>query len=183
MALKVVKSGNKYRTGLYKRKGAAKFCIVEKVAKGVLLTEFNTDGEVLVQLLNNTVEPEGVLKKHFDGEEIDVTESGDYVPVRLNAECGACKSAEVVREIDTLQGSKLKEVPVIPLYVCTQCKKRYYTLSDEYLRFLVGSNLDLFEDDELKGREQDETAFIKTLQEYVIRIFAAKKISRIAIKR
>ncbi len=174
---------SRYRTELYSRKGSNRFCVVEKVVKGILLTEFNSDGEVLVQLLNAGSDPEKALKEFTGTKELQVTDTDSYVPVRLNAECVACKCAEVVREMDLMQPSEIKETPVVPLYVCSSCRKKYYTMTDEYLHFLVGANLDLFDQNELGERTADEPLFIKTLQQYIIRIFAAKKISHIAIKR
>lgn len=176
-------NGSRYRTELYSREGSERFCIVEKVAKGVLLSEFNTDGEILVQLLNDTTDPEAEMRKHLGVKDVEVTDTDSYSPVRLNAECVSCKGSAVVRELDLSEPQKIKDVPVVPLYVCSGCKKHFYTMTDEYLRFLVSANSALFEEEEAKERVKDEALFIKTLQEYIVRIFAARKISRITIKR
>ncbi len=54
-------------------------------------------------------------------------------------------------------------------------------LADEYLDALVKNNASLFGKDEIRERGKDGRAFVNTLQEYVIRIFASKRISRLKI--
>ena len=100
-----------------------------------------------------------------------------YEEVKLNRQCPHCGETSLVRFADSVVASK--DLPVMPLYSCSVCKKRSYYLTDEYLEFLVKNNASLFEGAELAELEKDSQAFMHEIKEYIIRIFAAKHIERI----
>lgn len=88
-----------------------------------------------------------------------------------------------MRELDSKKPEEILEVPVIPLFTCSSCGKRFYNMSDSYLRKLVEQNRDMFEKDDIMEKERDGDAFINTLNENIIRVFASKKISRLVIEK
>lgn len=70
-------------------------------------------------------------------------------------------------------------MPVMPLYYCTNCSKQSYYLTNTYLEYLIYNNKGLFTNKEQVELQNDEEAFIAELKEYIIRIFASKKIMQI----
>ncbi len=168
---------------MYENCGAKEFCIAEKTVGGSLLTKFTPDGEVLSQKAVRATNVVTALKEYAGVDELKISSDRHYAPTRLNAVCNSCNRGELVRELDLSPPEQITEVPVVPIFVCTNCKKRFYTLTDEYLKSMVAANMHLFEHEELRERDTDEAMFIRTLQDYIVRMFAAKKISRVMVNR
>jgi hypothetical protein len=171
------------RTAHYRLGGDTRFCVAERTGAGTLVTEFRSNGEVLDQLCVGEVGAEAALREHLKGVgEVGVSRTGGrrYEPVRVSAACAKCGGG-VSRELDLRKPAEIDAIPVVPIFVCRSCKSRHYLLTDEYLGKLVKKNPELFGKDELGERDADERAFIGTLQEYVIRIFASKRISKLKI--
>jgi hypothetical protein len=165
-------------TGLYHREKDKFFCLAEPTSSGVLVTEFNSEGEVVNQAYGSNVDARGCVEGYV-GTGIQYIEvKAEYRGIVMNAKCRNCGGTGLVRELDTHKLSEIRDVPVVPLFLCSSCKSAHYSLTDAYLRKLVESNRDLFEADELAGISADMNGSINTLQEYIIRIFASKKISR-----
>jgi hypothetical protein len=169
------------RTGHYLFKGETRFCLAEETGAGTLVTEFRPNGEVVGQVCVNAKSAEDALAGRLEGTGVlEILDSGEYERIRVDASCAKCRG-EIARELDLKPPREITSVPVIPMFVCVNCKSRYYVLADEYLDALVKNNSSLFGKDEIGERGKDERAFVNTLQEYVIRIFASKRISRLKI--
>ena len=170
------------RTARYPFGKGTRFCLAEETARGTLITEFGSDGEVLDQSCVAAKGADAALAEYLKGiGELGVSGSGlPYEPVGVKAACAKCGGA-VVRELDLKAPREIGAVPVVPMFVCRNCKSRHYLLTDEYLRRLVQRRPGLFERGEIGEKEADERAFMNTLQEYVIRIFASKRISRLKL--
>jgi len=97
-----------------------------------------------------------------------------YKRVRLDKVCPACKKDALERQLDAV--NTIKEIPIIPLYVCSDCGERSYYLTKEYLLYLVETKRELFDKGEAAEYEKDSKKFVDELKEYVIRIFASKRI-------
>jgi hypothetical protein len=175
----VYKTKGRYRSMSYVSNGEKGFCVAEQTRKGALVTEFNEHGVAVNQVYHKDVEAESLLKdylKHVGSVEI---RAGDYYErVYSNSACNQC-GGRVVRELDLKEPESIAEVPVVPIFVCTECSKKYYSMSKSYLRHLVNENQDLFEKRDLEEKEKDIDAFINTLNEYIVRVFASKKISKL----
>ena len=182
--LQVYGRSGRYRTQGYAIGGSDVFTVSEKTSAGVLLTDFNVHGEVISQRYLKKSDAVEELRQHVpEGYEVSVAAWGAYAPVMLDVECSSCSRRTVVRELDLVEPSLITNIPVVPIFVCRSCNKKYYSMTRSYLTSLVDSNPDLFEKEELAMREKDEEKFIDTLNEYIIRIFASKNIKRIvAIK-
>ncbi len=186
--LEVYKCGVRYKTALHKHadKDEYYFCTCEKTAKGILITEFDEKGEPINQVYTKYGDPESILKRYVLSyctvHSILVKETPSCEKVRLKVLCTNCNRNEVYRELDLVDIRLVGEIPVVPIFRCGSCGKRYYSLSDTYLKKLVDENRGLFENDEIKMREDNEKLFINTLNDNIIRIFASKKISRISVK-
>ncbi|MDE1850260.1 MAG: hypothetical protein KGH54_00500 [Candidatus Micrarchaeota archaeon] len=171
------------RSDFYDANGERAFAVAERTAHGVLVSEFNEHGEVLDQAYKKSnmalAELASFLKKAAG--ELQVEETKQYVPVKVNAMCDDCKTDSIKREIEVLDPETVTSIPVIPLFVCIKCGKKYYSVHPGYLRNLVQRNVELFDGDEEKFRQRDEAAFIKEIQEYMIRVFASKKLARMKI--
>lgn len=68
-----------------------------------------------------------------------------------------------------------------PIFRCTKCDKRFYSITRTYLERLVDRKAELFDEKELEELRKDRETFINTLNEYIIRIFASKRIHKIVI--
>jgi hypothetical protein len=169
-------------TGKYPFGEETRFCVAEEIGSGTLITEFRVNGEVLDQVCTGNKDADAALAEYLkDRGTLHISESGSaYERVKVGAACIKC-GGRIVRELDLKPPRDIASVPVIPMFVCMDCKSRYYALTDEYLGRLVRENAELFGKDEIGERERDERAFVNTLQEYVIRIFASKRITRLKI--
>lgn len=186
MPIKLFRSPDgRYRSDFYTSDGELVFAIAEKTAQGVLISEFSANGEIIDQIYRKSTE---VLKEIGErlgriDKEIVIEDVSSFAPVKGNATCDACQGTEIVREFDLLDASKVSEVPVVPIFVCTKCKKRFYSMGGKYLRKLIARNPELFEGEELRVKEKDEAAFVHEIQEYMIRIFASKKLAMMKINK
>ncbi len=70
-------------------------------------------------------------------------------------------------------------LPVLPLYICKNCKTQSYYMTDEYLGYLVDNNRGLFTETELGELAADKKRFMEELKGYIIRILSSKKIASI----
>lgn len=121
------------------------------------------------------------LSSYVDGQLLEIIDVDEYSPIEMKAKCSQCGNVGLVRELDTHDAKKITNVPVVPIFICRKCSHRHYSLTDQYLSTLVVSNKHLFEPGELEEINRDRDGSINTLKEYIIRIFASKRISRARI--
>ena len=169
-------------TDAYQKDGKTRFSLAEKTSKGTLITEFDEHSEVVNQVYKEGHDHEGALLEYLKADGKKIVLSGDYRGIVINAKCSGCGSVGLARSLDLASPSDIKEVPVVPLFVCRECKRVHYSLTDDYLAALVDGKKELFEKDELEQINCNKSGSVKLLQEYIIRIFASKKISRIKIE-
>jgi len=184
--MRIIKSGDgRYRTEAYSSKNGENFAVFEKIVNGTVATEFSMDGDVVDQIYYRSNDPVECIKGFFANREIvseiKIDEYERYDPVEVRGVCPSCGKKSLCRELDLVEPSMIKNVPVIPLYVCKSCGKKYYSLNDAYLEKLIDRNRELFSEEETAELEKDRMETAKTIQEYVLRIFASKKISRLKI--
>jgi len=156
-----------------------RFVLAEELKEGSLISIFNENGAVLEQIRSKKGAEES-LRNYEAGKSLNIIDS-EYKSIEINATCPKCGKKSIKRELDLVDTKKLKEVPLVPIYVCTSCNHAFYSLTKDYLRKLVNEHLDLFSDEELKEMKINEEDFIKELNEYIIRMFASKKLMRIEI--
>ncbi|MEM3208765.1 MAG: hypothetical protein QXE33_02510 [Candidatus Micrarchaeaceae archaeon] len=173
----------RYRTGLYKRYGGECFAVSEKIGDGILVSEFSKNGVLMDQIYTKGNEPFSVLSEYIAvaGERLELDNSGRYEQVVLDAECPLCKSRSLVREYDSVGLDEIKSAKVVPIFVCRNCKGRFYSISEHYIEKLVSEHIELFDEGELNDYYSNREAFIGELKEYIIRIFASKKIINIKL--
>jgi len=171
---------NRYRTSYFEKGGLERFCVVEKTRKGSLISEFSRGGRIMDQIYYAGKAPEEILGAHFGGE-VSVKAVPVYEKVKVSSSCKRCEDEKVVRELDLATPALVESIPVVPTFRCLGCGERFYGMSEEYLGSLVKKNVGLFEGEELAQMEKDERLFINELNEYIIRIFASKKISRLIV--
>ncbi len=156
----------------YRHEGKTNTLLIEKAGNGILESLFDEKGAALKQIMlkggQSAVEEE--VKEL--SKRIGHLESTEYKEVTLQKDCPHCGSSPLSRSIDFGKG----EVPVVPTYICAKCGGRSYYLTDQYLRSLVFENKHLFSEEEERELNANEEVFIKELKEYIIRIFASKKI-------
>ncbi|MGB9732848.1 MAG: hypothetical protein ACP5P2_00775 [Candidatus Micrarchaeia archaeon] len=156
-----------------------KFVIAEELKSGSVLTVFNEYGEVLDQKVNKE-NAEKSLQEYMNGKALRIFDSG-YTQVEIKATCPKCGKRSIRRELDLIDTRKLSNVPAVPIYVCTSCGQGFYSLTKEYLKRLIEEHLELFSAEEKSERERSEEDFVNEVNEYIIRIFASKKLIRIKI--
>jgi predicted RNA-binding Zn-ribbon protein involved in translation (DUF1610 family) len=148
----------------------------EPIGETVVETIFDTEGGILVQSL---LKMEGTrihertstyMKNAGLGEAREV----EFTDVKLNKRCPNCGKDTLSRRASTVRD--FKDIPIMPIYDCTSCRWRSYYLTDTYLTYLVHNNKELFDHEESSELEKDERQFLGELKEYIIRIFASKRI-------
>ena len=172
----------RYKTGSYEKNGKPRFCLSEKTRTGTLITEFSITGKITDQIYLKGKMPEASLRDYL-GRDICLEKINAYEKIKVSASCKKCGSGNrISRELDLAVVSYVDNVPVVPIFRCTGCGERFYSMSAEYLEMLVSRNKDLFKKEELEEIEKDRMSSIKQLNEYIIRIFASKKITRLVIE-
>ncbi len=179
--LSVIVDGRRYRTATYSHADSKRFCIAERTSRGTLITEFTDTGMPLNQVYLRSLDSDHKLLEYLSERANAVASfsKGEYKPVTPVAKCSACSAERIFRELDLLDPAEIGDVPVVPIFRCASCGTRHYALTKQYLKELVKSNPDLFSTEELKEMEVDQGSFIDSLNQYVIRIFASKKIKRL----
>ncbi len=175
-------SDGRIKTETYVKDGTQFFCIAETIKDGVLITEFNQRCEVTDQVLSPDRIALAALSAYLGIKEMKVINRAEYSGINPKAECSSCSSIGMHRKLDKVPPSEISDVPVIPIFVCNNCHKNHYSLTDAYLSNLVKRNAHLFDETERSEIGQDTEKSIKTINEYIIRIFASKKISRMQVK-
>ncbi|MCL4375393.1 YgiT-type zinc finger protein [Candidatus Marsarchaeota archaeon] len=168
------------KSSLYVREGKEFFSLGEQTKYGALITEFKKNGDVANQFRVREREVEEVLRRYLGIGTLEIEDVGDYKEIAVNASCPSC-SKKLFRKLDRLKPEEINEVPIVPAWKCESCGEEFYSMSDEYMKVLVNSNRHLFDGKDLEELSVNEDAFISLLQEYIIRIFASKKIKRIRI--
>jgi hypothetical protein len=182
--LTVFRSPDKrHKTSTYFVEGKANICIAEPTKKGVLVTQLSEQGEVIDQVYSVGGDVAPTLAAYLGPSvKAKFVEVPRYEGLALRAKCASC-NGRIVRELDSKRPEEIEEVPVIPIFCCVSCQKRFYNISNSYLRKLVELNPDMFEKEDLVEKEKDGDAFINTLNEYIVRVFASKKISKLIIEK
>jgi transposase-like protein len=173
----ISRSGNATKLE-YRAKGSDIIRLWEQEAKGTVETTFDGEGAVLKRQLLEL--DKGQLDKRIQQElysaSVYTTEERPYEEVRLKKACPNCGSDALSRCTKSVSGGGM---PVMPLYLCSNCNKKSYYLTTAYLEYLVRSNISLFAKEELPELDRNGKEFVKELEEYILRIFASKKIMRI----
>ncbi|MGC8662523.1 MAG: hypothetical protein ACP5RT_01930 [Candidatus Micrarchaeia archaeon] len=156
-----------------------KIFIAEELKKGSLVSIFDKNGNLIDQRKYDICAEESLSDCAGN---IKIVEA-EYKPVNINAVCPKCGKRSIKRELDLVDTKKIENVPAVPIYVCTSCKQAFYSLTKQYLKKLAKEHSELFDEEEKKALENDEEAFTSELNEYIIRIFASKKINKIEIKK
>ncbi len=160
------------------RDGQGRTIIWEEVKDGILETMFDEQGAILLQrALTSSKRCIDYFSKFKAENSLREVETKPFEEVKLRRQCPNCASGELMRHVEAYRYSR--GVPVMPMYRCSACRSDSYYLTDAYLDYMVSSNGSLFEEEELKLKQEDNNAFKKELKGNIISIFASKKIRRI----
>lgn len=148
----------------------------ENRGKRILETVFDGNGAVLEQQLLDIDGSglDGMIEREL--RSMKEVKSKPYEDVKLKKPCPSCGNLSLERCDRAVSGGA---VPVVPMYLCKGCGKMSYHLTTRYLGYLIGKNKNLFAQDELAKMDDNHDAFVNELEEYILRIFASKKIMRI----
>jgi len=176
--LALISKDEKGRTKLeYTKQGARVIKLWEPNQEMVLETTFDAaSGSILIQraMKTDTGLTDYLLKESLHEADVKEIKQVQFNDVSLNKPCPTCNEFKLSRFVEAFHSKK--EVPVMPIYYCTNCKNKSYHLTDKYLEYLVESNMKLFSESELSEMEKDRNVFASELKSYIIRIFASKKI-------
>ncbi|MGC8651731.1 MAG: hypothetical protein ACP5UH_00555 [Candidatus Micrarchaeia archaeon] len=159
----------------YVSNGKKVYVTWEQKPEAVLETMFNEEGAILQQkyeqIASEDIEREisGIIKMNM----ITKVRHEQYEDITFSKPCPKCGAKALKRYTDVYKESP---VPVMPLYVCSACGSKSYYLTDEYMERLVMDHRELFTEAELLELDKSKGAFLKELKEYIIRIFASKRI-------
>jgi predicted RNA-binding Zn-ribbon protein involved in translation (DUF1610 family) len=162
----------------YSANGISVVKLWEAKGKRILETVFDENGAVLQQQLLNMKDSglEAMIEHELRSIPAKEVKDRPYEDVKLKKPCPGCGSASLERCDRSVSGD---ELPVVPMYVCKSCGKKSYHLTAKYLEYLISRNKGLFEQDELAKMGDNHGAFVNELEEYILRIFASKKVMRI----
>ncbi|MGC8479817.1 MAG: hypothetical protein ACP5M9_04095 [Candidatus Micrarchaeia archaeon] len=167
----------RYLSQEYTKDGINIIDIYEKTNKGILMTKFSKTHGVISQIyMKQGTIPELFYKEYRNDFVIEEKQSKEKTSI--DKRCDSC-SGILYRELEYTEPWNITDVPVVPIFRCGSCSKRFYSMTKEYLEDLVVKNKDLFDDNEISELNKNKEEFINTLNAYIIRIFASKKISRL----
>lgn len=173
----------RFRTEIYKVGDTERFSIFELTPSGVLITDFNERGEVLDQFGCADMDIYRQARAHvskfiLDKEVRFVKCTGSDISIK----CQECKIGTIKREFDLIDPKDMISIHTMPIFVCLNCNKKFISVTEEYVSALVKRNPNLFENSEVEEKNKDWDGFIKDLRQYIISVFAAKKIHRIVFE-
>ncbi len=148
----------------------------EPINGAVIETIFDLEGGILVQSLLK-IDGTGIVERvgsYMENAGLKEPKEADFSDVKLDKKCPKCGSAALERKAGKV--TDYNEVPVMPIYDCASCQWRSYYLTDTYLTYLVHNHKELFDNEESTMLAVNEAQFVKDLKEYIIRIFASKRI-------
>ena len=171
---------SRLRTDTYVTGGSECFAVAERVVSGTLITEFKPTGEVVNQVYSKANEVDSALSEYLGNDvKLDFVNTSSYEPVKVDASCMKCGTETIQRELDRQDTKTVYKVSVVPIFVCKTCKTRFYSMTDAYLKRLIENNISLFAAEEIEQRKKNEAEFVHELHEYIIRIFASKRIHKL----
>jgi hypothetical protein len=171
---------SRLRTDNYKKDESECFSIAETLMSGALVTEFKDTGEVINQIYFTKKDVKDAISIYLGNTVIiDFVDVQAYTPVTVGIPCSKCGADAIARSLDGQDTTKTRDVSVVPLFVCKKCGARFYSMTDSYLKRLIENNISLFEKEEIDQKKKDDAEFVRELQEYIIRIFASKRIHRL----
>ncbi len=157
--------------------GSKKIKVYERTNEGVLVTEIIKSVGVLSQRYFKSETIPNILFKEY-GNDYLIEEKKDLEKTSLEKLCTSC-SGKIFRELEFLEPFNIKAIPVVPIFRCSSCGKRFYSMTDKYLEELVSEHKEMFEKDDIEEFGKNKEEFINTLNAYIIRIFASQKINRV----
>jgi transposase-like protein len=149
-----------------------------KEGKYLLQTIFDDKSGILDQKLLNleSHSQNEVIEAFMESNGIEPKESV-YESVEFHGECPSCRMPSLVRYAAV--ESKASKIPIMPIYTCKNCGSKSYHLTKRYLKKLITSNKELFENADIEEFAGDEQKFINELEAYIVRVFASKHILKV----
>jgi hypothetical protein len=149
----------------------------EPIGVAVLETTFRHDGAILLQQYVDKEKIDGRIKETVAEAGAEGTKEVPYKEIAFDKACPWCGKHALVRFVQAYRSKA--EIPVVPLYHCTDCRGRSYYLTDEYLIHLIANNPHLFEGQDYEKFKTQKDAFVAEMRGNIISIFASKKVKRI----
>lgn len=163
----------------YKSNNDSRIKLWETLEDMTLETTFDSNGLVLLQNLYEFDEKnvEYRIREVMRESGISKLSEGEYSEVKIMKLCPNCNERSLQRFVEAFRSRN--ELPIVPIYYCQKCRTKSYHLTNQYLEYLVENNRNLFAESEISELERDKAAFMDEIREYIIRMFASKKIINI----
>jgi hypothetical protein len=163
----------------YNQQGEQRIRLWEMHEGATLETTFDSYGSILAQRVMklDTDLIKNQITETLKEAQISGTKEKPFSDVKFSKPCPKCGEYTLSRYVEAF--SSKKEIPIMPLYYCSNCKSQSYHMTNNYLEFLVQNNTGLFSEEELLEMKKDKSAFMVELKGYIISIFASKKIMNI----
>lgn len=163
----------------YTHNGEQRIRLWELHNGATLETTFDSNGSILGQRVMklDADSLNGKVNEALLEAQISSTMEKPFSDVKFSKPCPKCGEYALSRYAEAFASKS--EVPIMPLYHCSNCKAQSYHMTSHYLEYLVDNNKALFSDAEISEMEKDKSAFMGELKGYIISIFASKKIMNI----
>lgn len=148
----------------------------EEKEDAVLMTKFNLKGEILEQAGMPKAKAESHALNYSKEKKVAI-EKVKFANVEIDKVCPHCGLKTLKRISESAKN--MAEVPVMPMYLCSNCGKRSFYLTDEYLAFLADNNLTLFNAAEREALKSKKEETLREIKETAKRIFIAKGAKQI----
>ncbi len=183
MRIKAYRSPDKrLRTETFRTPAGAMFCVAEPMAWGTLVSKFKESGEIVDRVENERARSTNeALDMYLTGfATLEVLETDSFEHVRARAACSSCGGMAVEREMDRMRTENMREAPVIPVFVCTNCGSRFCLVNDDYVKNMISKYSRYIAME--KGQSTESAAFISSVKDNIIRSFASQNIKKLEVK-
>ncbi|MDE1855087.1 MAG: hypothetical protein KGH57_02080 [Candidatus Micrarchaeota archaeon] len=183
MRIKAYRSPDKrLRTESFRSKRGDVFCVAEPTAWGSLVSMFKKSGEIVDRAENErTKNAASALDMYLTGiATLEIIETETFEHVRAQAACTKCGGREIERELDSQDTSNMREFKVVPVFVCNGCGSRFCMVGEEYVRGLISKYSRYIAMG--KGQSVENSAFIGSVRDNIIRSFASQNIRELEIR-
>lgn len=186
--VEVSKAENIIRESIYDSSKLLKIKDYFILNKGIFAIEYNSDLAVISQEIISATPAELmdqiILNLKKESNAIQIVNVTSIKKISLPYLCPFCGSPSL--ELKIYSDSKDKDLssfPVIPIAVCKKCNRESIYLSDDLLKKLVSSNLNLFRAEELAEMSKDNDKFLKELRAYIVAVFGKRHIGSVSFDK
>jgi hypothetical protein len=183
MRVKAYRSKDKrLRTESFRSGQGNVFCVAEPTAWGTLVSTFKESGEIIDRVENErTRNAAAALDMYLAGvATLEIVETETFEHVKARAVCTKCGGGDIERELDRQDTEKMRELQVVPVFVCNGCGSRFCMVGKDYIKALISKYSRYIKMG--SGQDIENEAFIESVRGNIIRSFASQNINELEMK-